>query len=447
MLMLKRRDVLRLTGNINELWNRVLELLAPEMTPVGFSTWIKPLRPVTLSDTALLLATDSDIVKNMVSGRYIDLLKNTLFEVTGKEYAVTITIGNDNDFSPKEEKSGEDSPSSKYTFDNFIVGNSNRFAQAAALAVAESPAAAYNPLFIYGGVGLGKTHLMHAIKNYIKANNRDAKIAFVSSETFTNELINSIRDKKNDEFKAKYRNMDVLLVDDVQFIAGKPQTEEEFFHTFNALKDANKQIVLTSDRPPHEIKTLEERLRSRFEWGLICDIAPPDYETRIAILRQKAIDDNVAIDDSILSFIAEKVTSNIRELEGIFNRVVAFRGLVQEDITLESVLKVLKDYSNDGKSILTPEYIVECCARFYSISPEKFYSTSQKKDVSYARQVSFYLCKEILDISLQKIGQVFGRDHTTVLYGIKKIEKDIAKDPSFKESIDMLIKDIKSVNS
>lgn len=436
-----------LDSDINELWKRVLELLAPEMTPVGFSTWIKPLRPVSLNDLTLLIATDSDIVKNMVSGRYMDLLKNTLLEITGKDYSVTITIGNDNDFSPEEDKGGEESPSSKYTFDNFIVGNSNRFAQAAALAVAESPAAAYNPLFIYGGVGLGKTHLMHAIKNYIVANNKNAKIAFVSSETFTNELINSIRDKKNDEFKAKYRSMDVLLVDDVQFIAGKPQTEEEFFHTFNALKDANKQIVLTSDRPPHEIKTLEERLRSRFEWGLICDIAPPDYETRIAILKKKAIDENVAIDDSILSFIAEKVTSNIRELEGIFNRVVAFRGLVQEDITLETVMKVLKDYSNDGKSILTPEYIVESCARFYGISPEKFYSTSQKKDVSFARQVSFYLCKEILDISLQKIGQVFGRDHTTVLYGIKKIEKDMANDPTFKNSVDMLIKDIKSVNS
>lgn len=434
-------------NNLNEMWGRVLELLAPEMTPVGFTTWIKPLRPVSLTEDTLLIATDSDIVRNMVAGRYIDLLKNTVKEVTGKDYNVTITIGNDNDFSPEEEDKDDDSPAAKYTFDNFIVGNSNRFAQAAALAVAESPAAAYNPLFIYGGVGLGKTHLMHAIKNYILANNKNAKVAFVSSETFTNELINSIRDKKNDEFRSKYRSMDVLLVDDVQFIAGKTQTEEEFFHTFNALKDANKQIVLTSDRPPHEIKTLEERLRSRFEWGLICDVAPPDYETRIAILRQKAIDENISIDDSILAFIAEKITSNIRELEGVFNRVVAFRGLVQEDITLESVMKVLKDYSNDGKSILTPEYIVESCARFYSIAPEKFYSTSQKKDVSYARQVSFYLCKEILDISLQKIGQVFGRDHTTILYGIKKIEKDLAADPAFKESIDMLIKDIKSVNN
>ncbi len=430
--------------DLNIIWEKCLSIIEGEMTGVGFNTWIKPLKPVSCDINSVILATDSDIVKNMVAGRYIDLLKNTFYEVTGKEYIINIVIGSNFEEVPEKKDNNNNNPFSKYTFDNFIVGNSNRFAQAASLAVAESPAAAYNPLFIYGGVGLGKTHLMHAIKNYILSNNKDAKIAFVSSETFTNELINALKDKKNDEFRAKYRSMDVLLVDDIQFIAGKTATEEEFFHTFNALKDANRQIVLTSDRPPHEIKTLEERLRSRFEWGLICDIAPPDYETRIAILRKKAQDENIDIDDEVLSFIAEKVTSNIRELEGIFNRVVAFKGLVQENITIDSVIRVLKDYSNDGRSILTPEFIVEYCARFYNISPEKFYSTSQKKDVSFARQVSFYLCKEILDLSLQKIGQVFGRDHTTILYGIKKIEKDMENDKAFNETIQMLIKDINS---
>lgn len=433
-----------MTNDLSSIWERCLSLIENEMTYVGFNTWIKPLKPVTMDVNSVILATDSDIVKNMVAGRYIDLLKNTFYEVTGKEYTVNIIIGSTAEIIPEKKEEPENNPFSKYTFDNFIVGNSNRFAQAASLAVAESPAAAYNPLFIYGGVGLGKTHLMHAIKNYILSNNKDAKIAFVSSETFTNELINALKDKKNEEFRAKYRSMDVLLVDDIQFIAGKTATEEEFFHTFNALKDANRQIVLTSDRPPHEIKTLEERLRSRFEWGLICDIAPPDYETRIAILKQKAQDENIEIDNSVLSFIAEKVTTNIRELEGIFNRVVAFKGLVQEDITIETVMRVLKDYSNDGKSILTPEFIVEYTGRFYNIPPEKFYSTTQKKDVSFARQISFYLCKEILDLSLQKIGQVFGRDHTTVLYGIKKIEKDIENDKAFRDTIQMLIKDIES---
>lgn len=432
-------------SELNTIWERCLPILEVEMTTaVGFNTWIKPLKPFSMDVNSIILATDSDIVKNMVAGRYIDLLKNTFYEVTGKEYAVSIIVSSADLSIPEKKENNSNDPFSKYTFDNFIVGNSNRFAQAASLAVAESPAAAYNPLFIYGGVGLGKTHLMHAIKNYILANNKDAKIAFVSSETFTNELINALKDKEIEQFRAKYRSMDVLLVDDIQFIAGKTATEEEFFHTFNALKDANSQIVLTSDRPPHEIKTLEERLKSRFEWGLICDIAPPDYETRIAILKQKAQDENIEIDDSVLSFIAEKVTSNIRELEGIFNRVVAFKGLVQEDITIDSVMRVLKDYSNDGKSILTPEFIVEYCSRFYNIAPEKIYSTSQKKDVSSVRQVCFYICKEMLDISLQKIGQICNRDHTTVMHGIKKIETMIESDKAFGETINMLMKDIKN---
>lgn len=431
-------------NDLYTIWEDCLTILQTEMTPVGFSTWIKPLKPIFMDSNSVTFATDTDIVRNMVAGRYIDLLKNTFFEVTGKEYIINIIISASESSAVPQKEANDDNPFSKYTFDNFIVGNSNRFAQAASLAVAESPAAAYNPLFIYGGVGLGKTHLMHAIKNYILANNKDAKIAFVSSETFTNELINAFKDNKTESFRDKYRSMDVLLIDDIQFIAGKTATEEEFFHTFNTLTDANSQIVLTSDRPPNEIKTLSERLRSRFECGLICDIAPPDYETRIAILKQKAQEEGISIDDSILAFIAEKVTSNIRELEGIFNRVVAFKGLLQEDVTMDTVVKVLKDYSNDGRSILTPEFIVEYCAKFYNLSPEKFYSTSQKKDVSFARQVSFYLCKELLDLSLQETGQVYNRDHTTVLYGIRKVEEKIQSDSVFKETIEMLMKDIKN---
>ena len=434
-----------MTGDIDEIWRSALKLIEGETTAVGFNTWIKPLKPLNMSDNTFTLSADNEIIKNTVMGRYIDLLKNAVSEVSGAEREIKVTTETEKEaFQKNASKTVEDDYSKKFTFDNFIVGNSNRFAQAAALAVAESPADAYNPLFIYGGVGLGKTHLMHAIKNYISEHDPSSKIAFVTSETFTNELINSLKDKNIEEFRAKYRKMDVLLVDDIQFIAGKTATEEEFFHTFNTLKEANKQIVLTSDRPPHEIKTLEERLRSRFEWGIVCDIDPPDYETRIAILKRKAQDANISIDDSVLMFIAEKVTTNIRELEGIFNRVVAKRGLVNEDITRESVMKVLKDYMSDGKSILTPEYIVEFVARFYNIAPEKFYSTSQKKDVSFARQVSFYICKEILDISLQRLGQVYGRDHSTIIYGIKKVEKDMESDPAFKNIVEMLIKDIKS---
>lgn len=434
-------------SEIKPIWDMCLPILEQEISAVSFNTWIKPLQPHSMDINSILLSTDADIVKSMVTNRYIDLIKNVVKEVTGKEYAINIIIGAPVLNEPLKKETSDKNPYSKYTFENFIVGNSNRFAQAASLAVAESPAAAYNPLFIYGGVGLGKTHLMHAIKNYILENNKDAKIAFLTSEAFTNELINSFQTNSSDQFKNKYRNVDVLLIDDIQFIAGKVRTEEEFFHTFNALTDANSQVVLTSDRPPNEIKTLSERLRSRFESGLICDIAPPDYETRIAILRQKATDEGFELDsnmDDIIAFIAEKVTSNIRELEGIFNRVVAFKGLLQEDISRETVLKVLKDYSNDGKSILTPEFIVEYCAKFYNIAPEKIYSTSHKKDVTTVRQISFYLCREILDMSLLKIGQVYNRDHTTVLHGIKKIETLMNTDKALKDIIEMLAKDIKN---
>lgn len=432
-------------SDIKQLWDMCLPILEQEIFAVSFNTWIKPLKPHSMDVNSIILSTDADIVKSMVTNRYIDLIKNVVKEVTGKEYAISILIGNTVTNEPQvQEKKEDNNPFSKYTFENFIVGNSNRFAQAASLAVAESPAAAYNPLFIYGGVGLGKTHLMHAIKNYIMANNKDAKIAFVTSETFTIELINALRDKKQEEFRNKYRYLDVLLIDDIQFIAGKDATEEEFFHTFNTLTSANSQIVLTSDRPPNEIKTLQERLKSRFECGLICDIAPPDYETRIAILKKKAENEGIVIDDSILAFIAEKVTTNIRELEGIFNRVIALKGLLQQDISKENVLKVLKDYSDNGKSILTPEYIIEYCAKFYNVAPEKIYSTSQKQDITKIRQISFYLCKEVLDLSLQKIGSVCNRDHTTVLHGIKKIESLMKTDSVFKETMEMLVKDIKS---
>lgn len=431
-------------SNIKELWDMCLPILEQEIFAVSFNTWIKPLKPHSMDINSIILSTDADIVKSMVTNRYIDLIKNVVMEVTGKEYAISILIGTPPVDEPKVKEVTEKNQFSKYTFENFIVGNSNRFAQAASLAVAESPAAAYNPLFIYGGVGLGKTHLMHAIKNFILDNNKDAKIAFVTSETFTIELINALRDKKQEEFRNKYRYLDVLLIDDIQFIAGKDATEEEFFHTFNTLTGANSQIVLTSDRPPNEIKTLSDRLKNRFESGLICDIAPPDYETRIAILKKKAEIEGVVVDDSILAFIAEKVTTNIRELEGIFNRVIALKGLLQQDISKESVLKVLKDYCDNGKSILTPEYIIEYCAKFYNVAPEKIYSTSHKQDITRIRQISFYLCREVLDLSLQKIGAVCNRDHTTVLHGIKKIESLMKEDSVFKETMEMLVKDIKS---
>ncbi len=433
-----------MTSDLMQLWTECLILMEDEVTPVGFSTWIKDIKPVKIKDNVLTLSVSTNIIKNMVELRYSDLIKNTLTEITGRYFEVEFVIG-DNFYEKR--RPAYSNTYEKYTFDNFVVGNSNRFAQSASLAVAEAPAYAYNPLFLYGGVGLGKTHLMHAIGNYIKSNNPDARIEFLSAETFTNELINSIKDNTNQEFRDKYRNIDVLLVDDIQFIAGKTTTEEEFFHTFNALHEANKQIVLTSDRPPSEIKTLEERLRSRFGWGLMCEIQSPDYETRMAILRKKAQDDGVLISDDIIEFIAQKIKSNIRELEGVFNRVVAYRGLINKEITIDVAMEALKDYGDSKEKKITPEYIIEACANFYNVKKEDIFSEKRTKDVAFARQVSIYIIREITNFSFPKIGSFFGKDHATAIYAIKQVTKAMENDIGIKVNIEGLINDIKGSNN
>ncbi len=431
--------------DLMNLWTECLFMLEDEVSQVGYNTWIKDIKPVSITDDTFTLSVGSTIIKNMVEMRYRDLIKYTISEITGKLYNIEFVLSEN---LPAVQKRQENpSVYDKYTFDNFVVGNSNRFAQCASLAVAEAPAYAYNPLFIYGGVGLGKTHLMHAIGNYIKGENPNARIEFVSAETFTNDLINSLRDKTNQEFRDKYRNIDVLLVDDIQFIAGKTSTEEEFFHTFNALHEANKQIVLTSDRPPNEIKTLEERLRSRFGWGLICDIQPPDYETRVAILRKKAQDDGVIIGDDIIDFIAQKIKSNIRELEGVFNRVVAYRGLINKEITIDVAMEALKDYGDSNDKKITPDYIIEACAKFYNIKKEDIYSKKKTKEIAFARQVSMYLMREVIDYSFPKIGAVFEKDHATAIYAHKQISKLMDDDMGIKINIEGLINDIKGAGN
>ena len=317
----------------------------------------------------------------------------------------------------------------RYTFDTFVIGNSNRLAHAASVAVAESPAKAYNPLFIYGGVGLGKTHLMHAIGHYVLSQNKKTKVVYVSSETFTNELINSIRDDRNIEFRNKYRNIDILLIDDIQFIAGKERTQEEFFHTFNSLYEANKQIIISSDRPPKEIPTLEDRLRSRFEWGLIADIQPPDLETRIAILKKKAKLENLVVPDEVLIYIAKKILSNIRELEGALIRIVAYSSLTNREINEELAIEALKDIiSNTKPKFITPDLIKEKVAEFFNIKIEDFTAKKRTKSIVYPRQIAMYLCRELTDLSLPKIGEEFGRDHTTILHAYDKISSDLEID-------------------
>ncbi len=438
------------TKDLTVIWNQCLALIEEECTTLAFNTWIKTLLPVSYDAGVLVFATDNEINKNLIIKRYASLIKQSFKEITGEYPELDILIKSQME---KKEKVKRDPQSkyNKYTFENFVVGGSNKMAHAVCAAVAESYSEEpgnppmYNPLFLYGGVGLGKTHLIHAIKNYINDNNPNIKIALVTSENFTNELVEAIRESKPFEFREKYRKMDVLLIDDIQFIAGKKSIEEEFFNTFNVLHEANKQIVITSDRPPEEIKTLEERLISRFKWGLQCDIQPPDFDTKLAILKNKAKEMNLAMDDNVLYYICESVKSNIRELEGALNRIAAYKNLVNREISLELAEEALKDYGIKDVNNLTPEYIVEQCAKFYKVSPTDLYSDNRKKEISNARKVTMFVIREILGMSFPKIGYLFGKDHSTAMYAIKSIDEKISKDPVMKLSINDLIKDIKNV--
>lgn len=438
----------KMSSNLDSVWTHVLNLIKVELTEVSFNTWLKTIKPLQLTEDTIVLAAPNEFTKGILEGRYLDLIKNAIYQVTESEYDVKFTIPGE-DLNSINETISFDSIdldqkaqlNPKYTFDTFVIGNSNRFAHAASLAVAEAPAQAYNPLFIYGGVGLGKTHLMHAIGHYILNQSQDLKVVYVSSEKFTNELINSIRDDRNNEFRSKYRNVDILLVDDIQFIAGKESTQEEFFHTFNALHEANKQIIISSDRPPKEIPTLEDRLRSRFEWGLITDIQAPDLETRIAILKKKAKVENIDVPDDVMLYIATKIRSNIRELEGALIRIVAYSSLTNKKITVELAEEALKDIiSNDRPEEVNVELIKRIVSEEFNIKMDDFNSKKRTRAIAYPRQVAMYLTRELTDLSLPKIGDEFGgRDHTTVIHAYDKIENDIESSDDFKDKIDGLI--------
>lgn len=432
------------TNGLNKIWECCLALIEEECSPLAFNTWIKTLTPVSLKNNVFILSTDNDISRSMISKRYLPLIKQSYKEVTGEGADIEISVN----FQPvKEDEARPDAQSKteKYTFDNFVVGGSNRIAHAACAAVADAPGMVpmYNPLFLYGGVGLGKTHLIHAIKNYINENNPEIKIALVTSENFTNELVDAIRENKPFEFREKYRKMDVLLIDDIQFIAGKKSIEEEFFNTFNVLHEANKQIVITSDRPPEEIKTLEERLISRFKWGLQCDIQPPDFDTKLAILKNKAKEMNLVIDDQIYYMICEKVKSNIRELEGALNRLAAYKSLVNREITPDLAEAALREYGPKDNSVITPDFIVEHCAKFFKVSPEELKSDTRKKEISGPRKITMFVIREILGLSFPKIGAIFGKDHSTAVYAIRNVESQINSDPLMKVKVNDIIKDIK----
>jgi chromosomal replication initiator protein len=423
-----------------QLWDDACRRLQGTLNETTYATWFAAAVPESLTDDTFVVVLPNDFTRSWIESHFLGLLRAALRDAIGRDVRVTLKVAEHDEASdgkPVVEAApvvGEGQPAAnpKYTFDNFVIGSSNRFAHAAALAVAEAPAQAYNPLFIYGGTGLGKTHLLQAIGAYVNNHSKGLTTRYVTSETFTNDFINSLRDKRIEGFKHRYRAYDVLLVDDIQFLEGKERFQEEFFHTFNSLYEAGRQIVISSDRPPKEIATLEERLRSRFEWGLITDIQPPDLETRIAILRKKVTTDRIAVTDpEVLTFIAGRVSTNIRELEGALTRVVAFSSLTGLELDVDLAEQVLRDlFPNSGDlPEVTIARIQEAVCDRFSLTVQELVSPRRSQAVAYPRQVAMYLSRELTDSSLPKIGKEFGgRDHTTVLHANAKITRMISED-------------------
>ncbi len=441
-------------------WDEILLRVKEEhdLTDISFNTWLKPLEVYAVEDDRIyILVSTEQMGLSYVTKKYYLPLKVAIAEVMGKEYEIEFILPEQAEKMapsltkpPKQPLTEEEENSNLnpyYTFDTFVVGNNNRFAHSASLAVAETPGEVYNPLFIYGGVGLGKTHLMHSIAHFILRHDPALRVLYVSSETFTNELIEAIRNGNNtamSQFRSKYRNIDVLLIDDVQFIIGKESTQEEFFHTFNELHGAKKQIIITSDRPPKEMETLEERIRSRFEWGLLADIGSPDYETRMAILRKKQEQEGASLSDDVLNYIAINIKSNVRELEGALNKLIAFSHMEHKEITLDIAIRELQNIISPEKPHeVTPQLIIEVVSEHFGITVDQIMSKSRTSDVSKPRQIAMYLCKTMTDHPLDSIGQLLGgRDHSTVIHGINKVKDEIMVDDNFRQVVDTVRKKI-----
>ena len=445
---------------IKENWLTVKETIRREynISDISYHTWVAPLEFYNIVDdvVSIIIPSDQAHALNYISSKYKSFFQVTLTEMFDHNYDVKFILEKDAKSSDVEKEKTTVNPvyninyesanlNPKYKFDTFVVGSNNKLAHAASLAVAESPGEVYNPLYLYGGPGLGKTHLMHSIGHFILEQNPEKKVLYVTSEEFTNEVIESIRSgnaASMTKLRDKYRTVDVLMVDDVQFIIGKESTQEEFFHTFNALHAARKQIVLSSDKPPKEMETLDERFRSRFEWGLIADIQPPDYETRMAILRKNAESYDKQIDEEIIKYIATNIKSNIRELEGAFNKIIAFAKLNKVDLTIESAEEALKDviYPNKAKEI-TPTLIINVVAEHFGVKPEDITSKKRNSEFVQPRQVVMYLCRELTDVSQVNIGKILGKkDHTTVIHGVKKIEAEMENNEELRNKIDIIIK-------
>lgn len=447
--------------SMKERWDEIRDSIRKEydLSDISFNTWIAPLKLYNVENdiVTILIPSDQGHALNYITSKYKSFFQVTISEMFNHTYDISFILEKDVLTDDDETKTASNpvyninlenaNLNPKYKFDTFVVGSNNKFAHSASLAVAESPGRVYNPLYLYGGAGLGKTHLMHSIGHFILEQNPNAKIIYVTSEQFTNEVIESIRSGNAaamTKLREKYRTVDVLMVDDVQFIIGKESTQEEFFHTFNALHAAGKQIVLSSDKPPKEMETLEERIRSRFEWGLIADIQAPDYETRMAILRKNTENSDYKIDDEIIQYIATNIKSNIRELEGAFNKIIAFAKLNKVNLTMDLAEEALKDviYPDKPKEV-TPQLIINVVAEHFGVKPEDITSKKRNAEFVQPRQVVMYLCRELCDMSLSNIGKLLGKkDHTTVIHGINKINEEMVDNPDFKNRIDTIKKKI-----
>ncbi|MDR2074177.1 MAG: chromosomal replication initiator protein DnaA [Oscillospiraceae bacterium] len=432
--------------SFNQAWGLILEFCKARVTDVAYKTWIAKINPIELDfeHGEAVVSLPNEFYKKTIEKCYSDLLIQAFHDVFGSKIGINIVTQ-----CPQKVESPKVTRDFFYdfSFSTYIVGSSNKFAHAAAQAVAANPADAYNPLFIYGNSGLGKTHLLYAIRNDVKINYPELNAIYIKGDEFANELIESIRRNSTIEFHQKYRRTDLFLVDDIQFIAGKDSTQEEFFHTFNNLYESRKQIVLTSDRPPKEIKTLEDRLRTRFEWGLICDIQPPDFETRVAIIKRKAESLDIDVPDDVCEFIAKKLKSNIRQLEGTVKKIRARWLLGGEGVTIQSAQSAISDIlNNDVPPPLTIKKIIDEVARTYSVSAEDIRSSKRMASISLARQVSIYVTREITQMGLASIGEEFGgRDHSTVVYAISQMEKNVKKDLKLKNIVDDIIKNIRGI--
>jgi len=447
------------TYDLAEIWIKFTDKFKESVSEKVFDVWINPIMPLEVTDTYYKVAVQNNFFKKVIEEKYAKTIESILSSIMEKNITLIIDTIEESEGkqiipeikpaeepmrplfkTEREDEIDESNLNPKYVFENYVMGNSNRFAYAAALAVANNPASTYNPLFLYGGVGLGKTHLMHAIGNRIKQNDPTMKVLYISSENFTNEIINSIYNKNTEAFRKKYRNIDCLIIDDIQFLKGKEQTQVEFFHTFNDLRDSNKQIIISSDRLPKEIETLEDRMRSRFESGLIADIQPPDLETRMAILRQKAVNDKIELPNEVLTLLATSITSNIREIEGVYTKVVAYSSLMNVPVTLDITKKILDDMGNIVQvKQITFESITQAVAEHYHIKVDELFNKKRTQNIAYPRQIAMYLCRELADMSYPRIGELFGgRDHTTVIHAYEKISNKSKIDSKLQNDLNAL---------